>query len=498
MKDDYFSENMVWYTPKVKKNGGWVPISTLIISIVATIFLVLLVVAKWQDILWFFGVSEWENSVETDAQFSVGDQISMTWVIESDWDLSNYTHTITNLEYGTLWLKSSKFNLSNYSNEVYLEWMVEKIYKWMVIVSVSTIYNVNFDDEWILDDENTGKQEKFLSNAWVYFSEKFFEKYSLVNGGEWWVLKVKDTASNVIIPISYFRCNSNSINEDCAKLTKNIWWAASQKVVDNYGITYYKQANVESWYFTNNLHWYFINDIQDSYVRDLSKYMTIINDRYAEKNILPNVKLLCADWNVSMKNVTNKSLILKWSKIVYSLEWNDWNWTKIICELEVDPTLTNFANILNFSYDEWEKVDNTEWDNNSEINEVSQNKTDWNPNVAQFPINLEKKLTFTSSRWHSYIFPSSNLSYQWFSVSENFDQAGVNCIMAMNVVSYPNKELVETEPSVKIYECNVKKWFDDSDQTLIYRQVWDKHFVIQILDPAWVDFANNIEIQINE
>jgi hypothetical protein len=110
---------------------------------------------------------------------------------------------------------------------------------------------------------------------------------------------------------------------------------------------------------------------------------------------------------------------------------------------------------------------------------------------------LDKKLTFTSSRWHSFIFPSSNLSYMWVSASENFNQVGVNCTMSMNVVSYPNKEFVETNPSVKIYECSVKNWFDDSDQTLIYRKVWDKNFVIQIIDPAWVNFANNIEIQVN-
>ena len=52
--------------------------------------------------------------------------------------------------------------------------------------------------------------------------------------------------------------------------------------------------------------------------------------------------------------------------------------------------------------------------------------------------------------------------------------------------------------SVVIYECKVKNWFDDSEKNLIYRQVWDRDFVIKINDPAWVDFANNIEISVNE
>ena len=65
----------------------------------------------------------------------------------------------------------------------------------------------------------------------------------------------------------------------------------------------------------------------------------------------------------------------------------------------------------------------------------------------------------------------------------------------MNVVKYEEKELVETQWNVVIYECTVKNTFDDSDDTLIYKNVWDKHFVIQIVDPAWIEFAHNIEIQ---
>ena len=103
-------------------------------------------------------------------------------------------------------------------------------------------------------------------------------------------------------------------------------------------------------------------------------------------------------------------------------------------------------------------------------------------------------MTFTSSRGHSFIFPSSKIAYQWMNSSENFGQVGVNCFSAMNVVSYDEKELVETQWNVVIYECNVKNTFDDSDKTLIYKNIWDKHFVIKIVDPAWVDFARNIEI----
>jgi hypothetical protein len=66
----------------------------------------------------------------------------------------------------------------------------------------------------------------------------------------------------------------------------------------------------------------------------------------------------------------------------------------------------------------------------------------------------------------------------------------------MNVVQYSEKEFVDQKWNVKVYECTAKNGVDDSDPKLIYKNIWDKHFVIEISDPAWVNFANNIEIKV--
>jgi hypothetical protein len=45
------------------------------------------------------------------------------------------------------------------------------------------------------------------------------------------------------------------------------------------------------------------------------------------------------------------------------------------------------------------------------------------PSVKQFPINLEKTLTFNSARGgYSMTFPSSNISYTSYAVNEDFNQ----------------------------------------------------------------------------
>ena len=216
---------------------------------------------------------------------------------------------------------------------------------------------------------------------------------------------------------------------------------------------------------------------------------------------------MCTVNHSSIENVSKSDFLHKDWNIYYVVEWIDSDKNTITCELRVDPTLSYFAQVEKvemINNGEWTGVDvewNGENDNGEENTWVLDDSGNdqpqtyiWDADVEQFPINLDKKLTFTSSRGHSFIFPSSNLAYQWVNVSEDFGQVWVNCFSAMNVVKYADKELVQSQWNVVIYECNIKDTFDDSDKTLIYREVGDKKFVIQINDPAWVDFANNIEI----
>ena len=493
MRDDYFAENMGSNIHTTKQQPKkWVSIATLIISIIAVAILTLIVSAKWDNVLQWLWIQEQTDDEVSDVNFSIWDDVELSGIIVSDGDMTNYTHTI-NTEFWLIWLKSSKINLNNYSKEVSLEWFVEKFYQWIPVVSVSSIYEIDFDDEM---DENTWNiQKKYLPKLWLYFDENFFEKYSLINEWNWSSIKIKELESNQIIQLQYFKCDSNSLNENCDKLVQNIWWQASQNFVDSYGNKYYKQSWLESWFFTNWTYWYFINELQDSYVKDLSKYIVLVNQKFVEKQVSKNVSKLCVKWDYFLKSISKSELKFQNSKFVYYVDWNNWSEAEISCQLEFDPILSDSAKLLNIEV-KWEVSEDSKNDTEEKVDsDWWQNVTNWDPNVAQFPINLEKKMTFTSSRWHSFVFPSSNLSYKWFDADEDFDQAGVRCYSAMHVVAYTNSWALETDPSVIVYECSMKKWFDDSAQNIIYRQAWDRNFVIKIVDPAWVNFANNIEIQ---
>jgi hypothetical protein len=46
---------------------------------------------------------------------------------------------------------------------------------------------------------------------------------------------------------------------------------------------------------------------------------------------------------------------------------------------------------------------------------------EWNPNVEQFPLNVEKGLSYVSSRGgYTMKFPSANISYSVNAIKENF------------------------------------------------------------------------------
>jgi hypothetical protein len=80
-----------------------------------------------------------------------------------------------------------------------------------------------------------------------------------------------------------------------------------------------------------------------------------------------------------------------------------------------------------------------------------------NPNVSQFPLNLEKGLKYTSSRGgYALHFPSPSISYAASAVQENFGSANLLCSYVINVIQYADKDNLEISPSLRIYECQVK------------------------------------------
>lgn len=512
MDSNYFAEN-IDIDNSIKKTKKTISIPTLIISLVTTIVLVVIVLNNWGNIVEMFW---FDTEVVENIGFDklvVWDEVTLSWNIFDDGDLINYTHVLDSKEYGELWLKSQNINLNNYEDEVYLEWIVEKIQQWIPVIEVDTIYSLNMEDglDWDMDiEESTWKelQTKYLANMWLYFNSDFFENYSLVNEWEAGVLKIKNLDTNYILNIDYFKCNSAVDSQNCARFNEMFAVSSVQKFIHADGTAYYKQPEIQSWFFSNDsLFWYFVNDADDDVFKDLTEYLTIVNKDFVENNVLHDIGYVCWKPGVTMENVDKYTLSLKNNQLYLNVVWDDGVDSILSCEVEIDPDLKGMAKLVSLEVEgelkEAGDEDKTQllelineemsWDEN-DIEIVENN--DWDSNVEQFPINLEKSLEFTSRRGHTIIFPSSNIAYAGKSIQKDFDQDGVNCFSVMNVVKYSEKEDVDQKWSVQIYECSVKDGFDDSSDKLIYKDLWDKHFVIEIVDSSWVQFANNIKILI--
>lgn len=495
MEQNYFTENLKPEKNVAKVNRS-VSLSTLIISIITTIVFILIIVSKWPAIVWLVWIDPTSKETVV-AEISVWDYLVLTWFVQNDWDITNYTHTIDDVEFGKVGLKSSKVNLNKYSKEVYLEWIVEKLYQGMPIISVDTIYYLDLDDEEIFEEDPDWMSfdSKYLPSLGVFLDSDFFEQYSLINEWSNGILKIKNIETNEIAEINYFNCLTSDNNKNCDRFNEMFKESSSQKFVDSYGVTYYKQPETQSWFFSNDsIFGYFLNDYPDNDGKNLLKAIQAVNQKFVEKNILNKVDLLCWEWWKWIKTVTSSKLYFQGGKLLLDLEWkNDLDLFK--CQLELDLNLKNMAkmtsleNLWQVEKEESSDSSSSNW-KNEEIN------YDWTSDVAQFPINLEKSLTFTSRKGFSYTFPSSNIAYSAQNSQEDFSQLWVNCYSVMHVVQYSEKDLVEQNANVKIYECSIKNWFDDSDQKLIYKQVWDRHFVIETIDPAWLQFAHNIAINI--
>lgn len=84
------------------------------------------------------------------------------------------------------------------------------------------------------------------------------------------------------------------------------------------------------------------------------------------------------------------------------------------------------------------------------------------PSVSQFALKPEKGLVYTSTRGYTLKFPSPSISYRTALESNDLGVAGTKCSSVIKVTSYTNKDAVETNPSIRIFECSAVGKVDTS------------------------------------
>ncbi len=466
-----------------------------ILTLIIIIFILFIVYNKFDKIIeaiWWTAAP-----IENSNTLQIWQQVSIEWIINNNWDLINYTHTLSTTSNWTFGIKSKNINLSQYTWDISIEWTVSNQIDSMFIIDViSIIWNFstdNMQDTWI----DLSSIWTYISRAWMYFSEDFKNTYTLNNNWENDEIKLTNNSNNQSIRIAYFRCKAWDSNTDCTELKKTFWSTAETKLTINNWDTIYKLPDTNSWFLTNDLFWYFLNDAPATEITNLSNYISIPNKKFVNDVLLPQVSKICIDWDVILTDPDSNKLIIDNDKITLKLtsKINSWN---AECKITVDPSLSIWWTKASFYYPT-PGTNTNSTDSNTSTQTNNNTTLTQDPSIKQFPINLEKALEYISSkRWFKIIFPSSNISYASTNTSTNLDINWANCYVQTNVIVYKDKAMIDTNPSIQIYECKLKNG-TTVPSNYITKSISDgRTYIIDVIDPSRVDFANNINIEILE
>ncbi len=427
------------------------------------------------------------SSVSTPETFQIGQEVALSGELAADGDLVSYTHTLSLYDGTIVGIKSKNLDLSQYSWFVDIQWIVDKQLDSLFIIDVTTI-SWALTQTWIVQEIPWSWNGLYMSQAGMYFPSEFFQSYTLLNNWENWEIKLNHLASNQPVTIVYFACKKTDPNKDCAQLKQNISDGAEKSITTVHGDKLYKLEWVTSWFFTNgNFYGYFINDVSEQEVSTLANAIVLPTDAYVQNTLMTKLQTLCTDGSSSLMQVIKHVLGIDLNGLYAQLEWPTANGSAT-CKVFIDPSKSAW----------WSKISYiTNTPGPSEIaTTTTANVPALDTSVKQFPINLEKTMTFTSNRWYAIVFPSMNIAYEALNIDEDLDLPGVRCSSQMNITKYADKATMHEDPKISIYVCNIKWTLNNLGNSIIQKtSANDMQFLIKINDGAWNNFANNIQIQ---
>ncbi len=486
-----------WYeTVETSSHGSKKKISLwiFILVIFLTFFVWFLVALFVSRSLWF------SSSSSSDTRFALHQPVDLSGYLVADGDIMVYTHTLRLADNVRVWVKSRIYDLFLYTWWVMISGIVEKEFQDMPIIEITFITWTMISAEESLLTGASSQTWLYLPQVGIYLPASSMALYSF-----WWypeagVATFTDLTTQQAIPLVYFVCTASNPNKHCTQLQSNISAHAEKTLSSPSGVVAYKMEGVSSWFFTNNnLYGYFIHNVSDDVVERFFHSLVFPTESYVLAQYWSLLPTLCKDDTSSLMTVTKRTLILDttYGWLVVLLEWTTWSGLatcKIALDLSYPQWWTLLSYIVNVPKESVVSSDGNS--SSSSMSDISSNTSFSSSSVKQFPINLEKAMTFTSSKWYTITFPSSNISYESIPTDTSLGLPGVRCTTQMNVIKYADKALLHEQPTVSIYTCSFKWVLQNLDASLIQKEADNgMKFIIQIHDPAWIDFAQNVQIR---
>jgi hypothetical protein len=236
----------------------------------------------------------WWNTEQGSVNFSLWEQVYLQWELKADGDIITHTHTINDVNFWVIWVKSDLINLYDYAGFAQLTGVVEKFYQWnpiVKVISLSGTLSKTGDNMNIDMSENWGV---YILWAWIQFLPSFFDEYVLLNEWENGQIRIQNIETEKEVVLDYFRCNPSDPNKNCKWLSETFANNSAQSFVTSEWDVFYKQSEVQSWFVANGDRWgIFINDVSDDVIFELKDLIKFANEKNMNEWIKSRAMKIC-------------------------------------------------------------------------------------------------------------------------------------------------------------------------------------------------------------
>lgn len=404
----------------------------------------------------------------------------------------NYTHTIEDPTYGTLWLRSSSIDLNALSGSTKLQGKI--------IDFTNNIYIVDITQAEMLsqDQENNGQKLLYFPRPWLLIQNMTAEGFTITNQETTGTssLIVRNPSTNAQVTIRYFACSTDQAY-DCTRFQKTFESTVGLHFTDSYKNKFYKLKDANTRFVNlGNRYGIYIETSSESLLTMIIKNIQFITNDRAKTTLTPLAKTLCIGSGYTLNEVTEGTISYEHTNTIWNIQWVSQNYEPMTCSLSINPLELWESLLISLWKKQWvvnqETVKPIEQETSQQTKETITNATislSNTNNVVQTPLKPGKELLF-STKWLSISFPSPNIAFESSNSVKTIK--GLSCTTSTNVTLYSNKVNIKTNPSIVMYFCKNGSPTDTSNVRVITTA--NTTILIEILDPAWVDFINWIKI----
>lgn len=444
--------------------------------------------------------------------YYIWNSIIQTWIVEPTEEFWLwFTHYLVQNWENVFWLKSSDVDLMEFTWDVEIKWTIVEKKKDLWIIDVLDIQQVIAENlTWSSSSTWTVEEKVVIEN---YNFWKYWLKIDLWNNSNYtasivdWIINIKNKSNpmddeiltwtsmswdvSLIMSISPFICEKWSATKDCEVLNQKFSKLKFEHFKSVEWLNYYKIWEWTQWFFTNNnLWWYYVNTKTDKQLMNISSDIHPISAYDIKIKLTKYIWNICYDSQTKMKTIDWIKLEFQDKELIWIMTWVDESLNTINCKVKLWLWDTISTTLVDF---------NVSWKMNSSSSQDS--AVVWVASSSVPAWLTWNMLSYSPKSWSFVIYLPKKLTFKWIidNTEENFQIAWLQCYKKLIAIKYTEKDLLETDPTIKIYSClsdhddSTLEWLI-SWKNMFYRRwtITDKRFIILYKDADTKALAEQI------